>query len=581
MNDPRPSRRLAAILAADVAGYSRMMGVDETGTLGALKSCMTETVTPVIATFGGRIFKTTGDGFLAEFASAIEALDCAVKMQRTLAERTGKPRTEPLLQFRVGINLGDVIADGDDLFGDGVNVAARLEGIAQAGGICVSDAVYRQVVGKVGVSFVNMGTRTLKNIATPVHVFSVDLDSATEMGPAFTPPTDDRPSIAVLPFENPSADQSLELLADALVEDVIALLARVSGFFVVARSSSFMYRNQTLDVRRIGHELGVRYVVQGSVRSLPPYARISVQLVEVDAGRQLWSHRFDVDPGHTSELQDDIAHAIVAELEPQLTRAELKVIQRQRPDNLDTWSRFRRARAAITEKGWNEESAAESIEELRSTIRFDPNFAPAYANFALLAAFGMNMSMVPDTPELRAEAKTAAERAIALDPNSTEVVGLAGCAIADLGEDVRGGRYLERAIEIDPSNAQARVALGTSQGRLKRYDLAIENLALGIQRSPKDGRLGFWEMLFADILLKSGRLEDAIARANDASRRDAGLYSSRVVAAVALAKLGRLEEARAALAEARRIRPRMTLKEVDKFFGGHYSDPLKSLWSDA
>jgi adenylate cyclase len=538
-------------------------------------------VTPIVVTFGGRIFKTTGDGFLAEFASAIEALDCAVKMQRTLAARTEKSRAERLLQFRLGINLGDVIAEGDDLFGDGVNVAARLEGIAQAGGICISDAVYRQVVGKVAVNFVNLGTRALKNIATPVHVFSVDLDSPAEIGPAFAPPTDDRPSIAVLPFENPAADQSLDLLTDALVEDVIALLARVPGFFVVARSSSFNYRNQTPDVRRIGHELGVRYVVQGSVRSLPPHVRISVQLVEVDTGRQLWSHRFDVDRGHTSDLQDDIAHAIVAELEPQLTRAELTVIQRQRSDNLDTWSRFRRARAAITEKGWNEETAIEAIEELRGTIRYDPNFAPAYANLALLAAFGMNMSMVPDTPELRAEAKAAAERAIALDPNSTEVVGLAGCAIADLGEDVRGGRYLERAIQIDPSNAQARVALGTSQGRLKQFDQAIENLTLGIQRSPRDGRLGFWEMLFADILLKSGRPAEAVTRANDASRRDSGLYSSRVVAAVALAKLGRLQEARAALAEARRIRPRMTLAEVDKFFGAHYSDPLKPLWSDA
>jgi adenylate cyclase len=581
MNETRPIRKLAAILAADMAGYSRLMGADEAGTLAALRSRLADSVMPLITSHDGRVFKTTGDGLLAEFASAIEALECAVKTQRALAERAKQAPAEPHIQFRIGINLGEVIAHGDDLFGDGVNVAARLEGIAEPGGICLSEAVYRQVVGKVGVAFVNVGVRALKNIATPVHVFSVDLDKPVETGPVVAPATDDRPSIAVLPFENSANDPSLELLADDLVEDVIALLARVPGFFVIARSSSFMYRNQTLDVRRIGRELGVRYIVQGSMRLLPPHVRISVQLVEVDTGRQLWSHRFDVDRDRTPDLQDHIAHAVVAELEPQLTRAELTVIQRQRPDNLDTWSRYRKARSAITEKGWNEETAAEAIEELRRTIRYDPSFAPAYANFALLAAFAMNMSMIPDTPELRAEAKVAAERAIDLDPNSSEVVGLAGCAIADLGENERGSMYLERAIEIDPSNAQARVALGTAQGRLKRYDSAIENLRLGIQRSSRDGRLGFWEMLFADVLVRSGRLDEAVARAKDASRRDAGLYSARVVAAIALAKLGRAEEARAALAEARRIRPNMTLAEIDKFFGAHSSDELKELWSEA
>jgi adenylate cyclase len=577
MSKARPERKLAAILAADVAGYSRMMGVDETGTLGALKSCLTETVSPIIANFEGRIFKTIGDGLLAEFSSAIRAVECAVDIQRAVGARTSDLR----IQFRIGINLDDVIADGDDLFGDGVNVAARLEGIAEPGGICVSDAVYRQVAGKVGVAFISMGARVLKNIPSPVNVFRVDLNAMADRGPGVPPPTDTRPSIAVLAFENAAGDPALELLADNLVEDVVALLARVPGFFVIARSSSFAYRGKKLDVRQIGRELAVRYVVQGSVRSAGPQVRIAVALIEVDAGRQLWSHRFTVDRPHTSDLQDEIAHAIIAEMEPQLTRAELSVIRRQRPDNLDTWSRFRNARAPITERGWNEETAAEVLERLRQTVAFDPNFSPAHAYFALLAAFAMNMSLIADTPELRAEAKAAAEHALSLDPNSSEVVGLAGCAIADLGEDLRGSTYLKRAIEIDPSNAQARVALGAAQGRLKHFDAAIENMELGIQRSPRDGRLGFWEMLFADVLIKAGRVEEGLVKAYDASRRDAGLYSSRVIAAIALAKLGHAEEARAALAEARRIRPNMTLAEIEKFFGAEAIETVEPLWRPA
>lgn len=581
MSKARPERKLAAILAADVAGYSRMMGADETGTLGALKSCLTETVSPIITSFEGRIFKTTGDGLLAEFASAIRAVECAINIQRAVAARASERASDPRLQFRIGINLDDVIADGDDLFGDGVNVAARLEGIAEPGGICVSDAVFRQVVGKVVVGFASLGARVLKNIPTPVHVYRIDLDGAADIGTGAPPPMDTRPSIAVLPFETPTSDPALELIADNLVEDVVALLARVPGFFVIARSSSFVYRGQKIDVRQLGSELAVRYIVQGSVRAAGAQVRIAVELIEVDTGRQLWSHRFTVDRPQTSGLQDEIAHAIIAELEPQLTRAELTVIRRQRPDNLDTWSRFRNARAPITERGWNEETAAEVLEKLRETTTFDPNFSPAYAYFALLAAFAMNMSLIADTPELRAEAKAAAERALSLDPNSSEVVGLAGCAIADLGEDLRGSTYLKRAIEIDPSNAQARVALGAAQGRLKHFDAAIENMELGIQRSPRDGRLGFWEMLFADILIKAGRVEEGLKKAYDASRRDAGLYSSRVIAAIALAKLGHTEEARAALADARRIRPNMTLAEIGKFFGDDAIETMKPLWRPA
>jgi adenylate cyclase len=579
MNEVRPERRLAAILAADVAGYSRLMSADEAGTLDALKSCLSDSVVPLMTGFGGRIFKTTGDGILVEFASAVEAVDCAVKMQRQLAKRNQDRPPERRIEFRVAINLGDVIVDGGDVFGDGVNIAARLQPFAEPGGICVTHALYEQVVNKVEVPFAEMGLRKLKNIATPVRVFRVDWHSAGAAQAEPAPPfIDDRPSIAVLPFDNLSEDRGLGLLADGLVEDVIAMLARIPGFFVISRGSAFAYRNMSPDVREVGRELGVRYVVQGSVRPSGANVRATAQLADADTGLELWTQHFDADRAGTIDLQDKIAHAIVIELEPELTRAELSSIQRLRPDNLDTWSRYRKAVGAISLKGWNEESAAEAIEELRQITRTDPDFPLAHALLGLLIAFAANMSLISDTPEVRKEAREASERAIELDPGGSEVVGYAGCAIADLGEDLRGCEMLERAIEIDPSNAQARVALGTAQARLHRLDEGIENLRLGMRLSPRDVRIAFWGMFLANALLNAGRLEEALAEASLAARRDGRLYTARLVAARTLVKLGRNDDARTALAEARRIRPNMTLAEVEKFFGAQATEDLKPLW---
>jgi adenylate cyclase len=579
MNEVRPERRLAAILAADVAGYSRLMSADEAGTLDALKSCLSDSVVPLMTGFGGRIFKTTGDGILVEFASAVEAVDCAVKMQRHLAKRNQDRPPERRIEFRVAINLGDVIVDGGDVFGDGVNIAARLQPFAEPGGICVTHALYEQVVNKVEVPFAEMGLRKLKNIATPVRVFRVDWHSAGAAQAEPAPPfIDDRPSIAVLPFDNLSEDRGLGLLADGLVEDVIAMLARIPGFFVISRGSAFAYRNMSPDVREVGRELGVRYVVQGSVRPSGANVRATAQLADADTGLELWTQHFDADRAGTIDLQDKIAHAIVIELEPELTRAELSSIQRLRPDNLDTWSRYRKAVGAISLKGWNEESAAEAIEELRQITRTDPDFPLAHALLGLLIAFAANMSLISDTPEVRKEAREASERAIELDPGGSEVVGYAGCAIADLGEDLRGCEMLERAIEIDPSNAQARVALGTAQARLHRLDEGIENLRLGMRLSPRDVRIAFWGMFLANALLNAGRLEEALAEASLAARRDGRLYTARLVTARTLVKLGRNDDARTALAEARRIRPNMTLAEVEKFFGAQATEDLKPLW---
>ena len=571
-------RRLAAILAADVAGYSRLMSADEMGTFSALKAHRSDAIDPTIATHKGRIVKTTGDGILVEFSSAIQAVACALDIQKTMSERNRDIPPDQRIDFRIGINIGDIIIDNDDVFGDGVNIAARLEGLAEPGGIYLSRAVHEQVAGKVAAAFTELGVRNLKNIDKPVHVFQVSVHGEGLQSSASPPLSSERPSIAVLPFSGLSQNRSLDLLADGLAEDVIALLARVPGFFVIARSSSFAYRNHTQDVRHVGRELGVRYIVEGSIRASDKRVRVSVQLVEAESGKQIWTQRFDVETAETFDLQDDIARQIIRELEPELTRAELTLIRRQRPDNLDAWSRYRQALGAIALNGWNEGALAQATTHLREAIVLDPNFALAHAMVALLGAISANMSFVEDRIAAQRKALQDAETAVALDPNASEVLGYAGCALSDIGEVARGRDWLERAIEIDPSNAQAHVALGAAQVQSRELDAGIATMEHGIRLSPRDAKLPFWGMVLAAGLARANRLQEALAQALTSCRRDGRLYGARVITAFILLRLGQEQEARAALTEARRIRPSLSTGEIQLFFGRSIARDLAAIW---
>jgi TolB-like protein/DNA-binding response OmpR family regulator len=388
----------------------------------------------------------------------------------------------------------------------------------------------------------------------------------------------DRPSIAVLPFTNLSDDSALELIVNGLAEDVIALLARVPGFFVIARASSFLYAQRSAEIRQIGAELGVRYVVTGSARSSPGRVRIMVELVEAESGNQLWTGRYDVERGDTLDLQDEIARRIIVELEPALTKAELLIIRRRRTENVDAWSHYRHGAGAIAVHGWNEESVSEALRQLQQAIAIDPNFALALALLALLNAFGANLSLVEDIAAARNNAQRNAEHAVVIDPNASDVLGFAGCALADIGELDRGYELLLRAVELDPSNAQAHVALGATLARRGRFEDGIKSMQHGMRSSPKDFRLTFWSMILADGLVRAGRLDDALAMASTASRRDGRLYGARVVSAWALARLGRPDEARGALAEARRIRPRLSVDEIQRFFGHGAATDLAAIW---
>ena len=326
---PSQSRRLVAILAADIAGYSALMGADEPRTVGDLKGHQA-VVLPMVGDFGGRIIDTAGDGILAEFSSIVNAVECAIAIQRTMADRNTSVEAARRMQFRMGINLGDVIYDEDRIFGDGINVAARLEGLAEPGGLSISEDVWRQVNGKVMVNFVDTGEHSLKNIARPVRVYRVVLDKQDAPAPAATAlPFPDRPSIAVLPFQNMSGDPEQDYFADGMVEDIITGLSRIKWLFVIARNSTFIYKGRAVDVKQVGRELGVRYVLEGSVRKSADRVRITGQLVDAANGAHVWAQRFDGKADDIFALQDEITLSVIGAIEPSLRVGRSRARQTQ------------------------------------------------------------------------------------------------------------------------------------------------------------------------------------------------------------------------------------------------------------
>ncbi|MDX1574792.1 MAG: adenylate/guanylate cyclase domain-containing protein [Kiloniellales bacterium] len=571
-------RRLAAVLAADVVGYSRLMGADETGTVERLKSLRKGLVQPRIDARGGRIVKLMGDGLLAEFASVVEAVECAIEIQQALTEHQAELPPERRIALRIGINLGDIIVDGTDIYGDGVNVAARLEGLAKPSGICVSGKVYEELRDRTDLPFEDLGEREVKNIGRPVRVWQWNPDGSDPTGGTVNvnepSPIPDKASIAVLPLDNLSDSRDYEYLADGITEDIITLLARIPSFFVIARNSTFSYKGRQRDIRQVGRELGVRYVVEGSLRPVGERVRVTVQLIEAESGKHVWAERFERAAADLVDVQDEITNAIVTRLEPELTRAEFELIRRRPPSDLGAWTYYVQASSVLSLKGWHERTFAEGAELYRKAIALDPDFAPAHAALSLLLAIGHMIGHVSEPDEALAEA----DRALALDSDSSEVLGFAGCALSDLGHTTRGIEILERAIDRDPSNAQAWVALGAAQLTTRQPERAIATLEHGLRISPLDNRLAVWIGIYALALGWVGRLEEAIEQARLACRRDDKLHNPRVVLAALLETAGRTDEAVAALAEARRIRAKLSLREVRGIVGGRYAKALEKIW---
>jgi adenylate cyclase len=585
MSKEQVERRLVAILAADVAGYSRLMGADEEGTLASLRAHRRDFLDLKVAEHRGRIVKSAGDGLLVEFASVVDATRCALDVQRGMKERNISVPQDNRLEFRIGINVGDVITEDGDIFGDGVNIAARLEGIAEPGGIIISAIAHDAAIHRVNAEFRDLGELSLKNIERPVRAFRVMFEpdnrpSAARAVPdtigALGPP--ERPSIAVRPFVVLAEDRGLEFLANGLAEDVTALLARVPGFFLISRASSFAFRNPETPTSVVAQQLGVRYVLEGTVRGAGDQVRVSTQLADAATGRILWFGKFKAPRAETLELQDDIARGIIMELEPALTRAEVAVIRRQRPDNVDAWGCYHQAIDALGGHGWNEQTVVEVRDFLRRALELDSSFALARAHFALVSAIAQNIGLVERSAELTQEALAAAEMAIADDPGSSEVLGYSGCALSDLGHRKRGADVLRQASEMDPSNAQAEVALGAALAMLGDRDAGIKHMHLGIKISPRDRRLGFWGWVLGGFLLRANRAREALEEAQIAARRDPRLHLPLILEAAAQATLGRTELARAALMSARRIRPKLTQREIAISHGRRAAKVLAGVW---
>ena len=468
MSSEHVERRLAAVLAADVAGYCRLMGCDEEGTLARIKSCRKALLDPAIAEHRGRIVKTTGDGMLVEFASAVDAARCAVEVQRGMAQQNAEVSQDVRIEFRVGIHVGDIIIDENDIFGDGVNIAARLEGIAEPGGVCISDDAYRQIRGKVDVPFVDLGSQNLKNIAEPMRVWRMRIGgeavSASPQSASFASfqsrPFPDKPSIAVLPFQNMSGDPEQEYFADGIAEDVLTTLSKIQELMVIARYSSFVFKGQTRDIREIGRILGARYVLEGSVRKVGNRVRLTAQLIDSLDGSHLWADRFDGGLDDVFDLQDRITQDIVAALEVQLARGEQARIWRKRSGSPLVYESLMKARLLF--ENFAKQTHAQARAEIERALAIDPASTPALYVLGLTLAdqtrFGWDKDATYEA------ALDCARRALAVDPDCGDahvVVGYVYTFQRRHDEAVAAG---EKALTFSPSGWSAYHMAGMFHG---------------------------------------------------------------------------------------------------------------------
>jgi TolB-like protein len=555
------TRRLAAILAADVAGYSRLMGADEEGTLERLKALRRELLDPKIAAHHGRIVKTTGDGLLVEFASVVDAVRCAAEVQQAMPERDTGVAAESRIELRIGINLGDVIVEGDDLYGDGVNIAARIEALADAGGVLVSNTVHDQVRDKLPFVFEDRGEQQVKNIARPVRVYRVCEASAAVKVP--TPPTlplPDKPSIAVLPFANMSGDSEQEYFADGMVEEIITALSQIRWLFVIARNSTFTYKGRAVDVKQVGRELGVRYVLEGSVRKAGTQVRITGQLIDALSGTHLWAGRFDGSLEDVFELQDKVAVSVAGVIEPTLQAAEMRRSAARPVTDLSAYDLYLRALAAlypITKYG-----VFEGLGLLEQAIAMDRHYGPALA-WAAYCHLRLVIDGWAEEPETsRRKAVDLARQALQVAQNDPGILADAAYALAYFGEDVGAMIALvDRALALNPSLARGWYLSGMLRVYAGQHDLAIEHIETSLRLSPRE-RIGVPLSVIGVAYFFKHRFNEAAAQLFQAIEENSGFSPSYRILAACYAHMGRLDEARAVVARLRAITPQVVPREL-------------------
>ncbi len=553
-------RRLAAILAADVVGFSRLMEQDEAGTLAALKAHRKELIDPAIAKHHGRIVKLMGDGALVEFASVVDAVDCAVTIQTGMAERYDDVTGDRRIVFRIGINLGDVIIEGDDIYGNGVNVAARLEALADPGGICLSGTVYGEVKHKLDLAFEDLGDQQLKNIDEPVRVYRI---ASLQSPPVPTANRDaalalpDKPSIAVLPFTNMSNDPEQEYFADGVAEDIITGLSRMRWFFVSARNSSFTYKGRAVDIKQVSRELGVRYVLEGSVRKAGTRARISVQLIDATTGNHLWAERYDRELSDIFAVQDEITETVVATIEPQLYVAESDRAGRKAPGSLDAWDLAMRAMRHLWNMTGPDNLRAQEL--LRAAIDRDPDYAPAYGPLGFSLIWHAWMGWGEDPVRLIPEAEAIGQRAIALDELDPWAHLVMACVYGYKRRHEDAVDELRKTLDLNPNFSLGYTWLGIFMGYAGKFDDANAALDRAYRISPRDPFNAWLPALRSIAYFAAERNAEARDLAYQTIKLRPDMVGAWRIVTITSTLLGELDEARRALAEVRRLQPTISL----------------------
>ena len=577
-------RRLAAIVSADVVGYSRLMGADEAGTLQVMKAHRRELWGPLTEDHGGRVVGTAGDGILMEFASAVAAVECSLAVQAGMVERNADLPDDKRMLLRVGINIGEVIVDADDIYGDGVNVAARMQEIADPGGMAISGKVYEEVADKLDAAFADDGEHAVKNIARPIQVWRWlpdGIEAAAAPEPELSLPA--KPSIAVLPFDNLSGDAEQEYFVDGVTEDIITSLSRIRWFFVIARNSTFTFKGQAVDVQTVARDLGVRYVLEGSVRKAGNRVRITAQLIDGATGNHLWAERYDRDLADIFALQDEITETVVGAIEPEIAQAELERTKTKRPENLDAWDLCLRARAQVNL--YTEEAVGEAVSLSLRAIELDPELARAQAILALAYQRQLMLNYAGDREAVRGLLMQAAKRAMALDREDVEIHTVLGLALWNwsAGEADEALSVLRTAVLLGPSHAFAHSTLGLALGTSDLAEEALAHHEAAIRLSPRDPEMASFLSRYANSCINARKYEQALDLSRRAIRLSGGdLWLSFVEAATALAHLGRIDEAKDMVARLKAVRPDASVAAVRRAFPfklpeaeQHYMDGLR------